>query len=209
MDIVKNKYETMCKARSDINEHLPVLFKYAKECTTVMELGVRKVVSTWALIHGMMNNHRCTIPRLLIVNDIEKCNIGEVVKATQHLPIIIRPIWKSDLEIEMEHAVDLVFIDTWHVYGQLKRELAKFAPYAKKYIIMHDTTTFGVKGEAVRKGNVQDMMRRTGFTEEEVRKGLSFAVEEFLEKHSQEWEVAEVFTNNNGLTVLRRIHTSS
>lgn len=27
---------------------------------------------------------------------------------------------------------DIVFIDTWHVFGQLSRELKKFAPVTKK-----------------------------------------------------------------------------
>ena len=205
MDIIEMKYTNLCKARSDINEHLPTLYRYAKECTTILELGVRNVVSTWALLRGILHNHRVSIPRLLIVNDIEPCKIGEAQKAVQHLPVTIRPIWMDDLKMPMDFQVDLIFIDTWHVYGQLKRELEKFAPQARKYIIMHDTTTFGIKGEAVRKGNVQQMMRKSGFTREEVEKGLSFAVTEFLESHVDDWEVAEEFTNNNGLTILRRI----
>jgi len=48
------------------------------------------------------------------------------------------------------HIDTLVFIDTWHVYGQLKRELAKYAPLTKKYILMHDTTVDEWVGESVR-----------------------------------------------------------
>ena len=204
MDIVKDKYERVCKWKSDINQHLPTLCKYAKECTSVMELGVRGVVSTWAFLWGLLQNQKSYVPRILIVNDIQKCNLDELMKASRHLPVVVKAHWGSDLEMPIDHAVDLVFIDTWHVYGQLKRELERFAPYARKYIIMHDTETFGRTGEAKRKGNVKDMMRQTGYTQDEVEKGLLYALEEFMEAHADEWEVAEVFTNNNGLTVLRR-----
>jgi hypothetical protein len=34
--------------------------------------------------------------------------------------------WVNDLDLQLDSPVDLTFIDTWHVYGQLKRELHKF-----------------------------------------------------------------------------------
>lgn len=48
MDILHNKYTTLCKNRSDINEHLPTLYEYANKCDSVFETGVRGVVSTYA-----------------------------------------------------------------------------------------------------------------------------------------------------------------
>jgi hypothetical protein len=45
---------------------------------------------------------------------------------------------------------DLLFIDTWHVYGHLKRELAYWHSYAKKFIILHDTTVDEIYGETIR-----------------------------------------------------------
>lgn len=205
MDIIQEKYHIMCKRRSDINEHLPTLYQYAKECSSALELGVRKVVSTWALLYGMLDNRHVMFPRLLIVNDIQKCNMNEVLKATTYLPVTVRTIWQNDLEMQMDHDVDLIFIDTWHVYGQLKRELEKFSVHARKYIIMHDTTTFGTRSESCGKSNVNALMKASGFTREEVEKGLWLAVDEFLESNSDTWELVERFTNNNGLTVLRRI----
>jgi hypothetical protein len=44
-------------------------------------------------------------------------------------------------------------------YGQLKRELAKFAPWAKKYIVMHDTTVDATGGEAVRERKEEERLR--------------------------------------------------
>ena len=47
--------------------------------------------------------------------------------------------WKNNLLLELDQNYDITFIDTWHVYGQLKRELAYWNQSVKKYIIMHDT----------------------------------------------------------------------
>jgi hypothetical protein len=84
---------------------------------------------------------------------------------------------------------DLLFIDTWHVYDQLKVELELHADKARKYIIFHDTTSFEYIGETI-----------TGDT---IYMGLWPAIEEFLEENSQ-WELHERYTNNNGLTILKR-----
>jgi hypothetical protein len=69
----------------------------------------------------------------------------------------------------------------------LKEELRLHADKAKKYIVFHDTTLF----ENVNEGGGG--------------RGLWPAIEEFLAEHS-EWEIKERYTNNNGLTVLRRIN---
>ena len=50
MKKIEENYELKCKTISDINEHLPILKKYAEECDVVIEMGVRNVVSTWALL---------------------------------------------------------------------------------------------------------------------------------------------------------------
>merc|ERR1712046_92408 len=95
---------------------------------------------------------------------------------------------------------DLLFIDTWHVYAQLKRELALHAPHTRKYIVMHDTTVDAVTGSSIRERmNTAQQAIETGFPEEEIRMGLWPAVEEFL-LDNQQWRLKERLTNNNGLT---------
>jgi len=113
--------------------------------------------------------------------------------------------WINNLELNMTEDVDLTFIDTWHVYGQLKRELAKFAPLTKKYIILHDTTLDELHGETIRMGwNPEQQSQESGIPIEEITRGLWSAVEEFLAANP-EWVLKERFTNNNGLTVLARV----
>lgn len=52
-------YSRMCQIQSDINEHLPVLKRYAEECRTVTEMGVRFACSTWAFIEGKPKSLTC------------------------------------------------------------------------------------------------------------------------------------------------------
>ena len=112
--------------------------------------------------------------------------------------------WINDLELDVTESVDMTFIDTWHVYGQLKRELAKFGKVTKKYIIMHDTTVDGIYGETIRmRMNAQEQSRQSGYPIEEIHCGLQKAITEFLEANPA-WQVKEVYTNNNGLTILKR-----
>jgi hypothetical protein len=86
------------------------------------------------------------------------------------------------LHVEIEET-DMLFIDTWHVYEQLKQELALHAAKVRKYLVFHDTTTFGEQGET------------PGYT------GIWPAIEEFLQANLH-WTLAARLTHNNGLTVL-------
>ena len=68
MSLINEEYERLCGRTSDINEHLPTLYKYASECESVFETGVREVVSSWALAKGLIDNNKPT--KNLILNDI-------------------------------------------------------------------------------------------------------------------------------------------
>jgi hypothetical protein len=86
-------------------------------------------------------------------------------------------------EVEIE-PTDMLFIDTWHVYEQLKEELRLHADKVRKYIVLHDTTTYGQLGET------------------EGHAGLWPAVEEFLSEGM--FRLRQRYENNNGLTILER-----
>ena len=201
MDINK-KYTLLCNRRSDINQHLPTLYKYALECKTVLELGVRGCISSWAFALGLLNgkNDLCT----LYMNDITPCNVSELIESCKNTKLKLNYIWMNDLQIELTENVDLTFIDTWHVYGQLKRELEKFSKTTNKYIIMHDTQVDKIYGETIRCGwNAVAQSIQTGIPVDEITCGLQKAIDEFLETNSN-WKIKEVFTNNNGLTILEK-----
>ena len=204
MDLVKSKHDYLCNTVSDIHEHLPTLYEYATKCESIIELGVRKCVSTWSLIYGLLNNN--SDKKSILVNDILECNIDELLDATKDLNVDVKYEWINDLELNIDNNVDLTFIDTWHIYGQLKRELNKFSAITNKYIIMHDTTVDAIEGETLRFNlDAEKQSIESGIPVEEIKCGLWKAVEEFLE-NNQNWKLIQRYHNNNGLTILERIN---
>lgn len=202
-------YERLCTTPSDINEHLPTLYGYAKQCERVLELGVRGVVSSWAIAKGLAENEKAV--KSLHVNDLEPCAIDELVEVSGRAGVTVTHEWKNDLELEVSERVDMTFIDTWHVYGQMKRELEKFSGVTDRYIVMHDTTVDEWMGETIRclggYRAAEIQARQTGIPIPEIMRGVWPAIQEFLETHGDEWRLKERFTNNNGLTVLERTAT--
>lgn len=182
MEKIIERLNYLSQVPSDISEHLSTLSNYANECEHITELGVRTVVSTWALASGN--------PKVLRSYDIlhpekhgAKEHFEQFIKAVDETEIDFLFTEADDLQIEIEET-DLLFIDTWHVYDQLKKELELHGNKAKKYIIFHDTVTFGEHGEG---GGV----------------GLMPAINEFLQSNSH-WAIKEHFLNCNGLMVLFR-----
>ena len=171
-------YERKCAEPSDINEHLPVLKRYASQCNHVTEFGVRHVVSTWGLIAGR--------PKTVHSYDLSSPGdavIAEVQDVANEVGVSFIFFQWNVLDAHIV-TTDLLFIDTYHTYTQLKSELERHSENVRKWIIMHDTETFGEKGEA---------------NEEN---GLNYAIREFLEANPI-WSEVRRLTNNNGLTVLR------
>jgi hypothetical protein len=204
MEYIRRNLEILCRRPSDINEHLPTLFNYAKECESVIELGVRGCVSSWAFLYGLLNNNKAT--KKLLLNDLTECNVNELVNVARSLNVDVNYVWINDLKLEVDGIYDLTFIDTWHIYGQLKRELDKFSKITRKYIIMHDTEIDGIQGETIRNNwDAVKQSQETGFTLEEINTGLQKAIDEFLESN-KDWRIKEIYKNNNGLTILERIY---
>jgi hypothetical protein len=191
-----------CNTPSDINEHLPTLYKYASECSHITECGVRKALSSYAFAHAL-SSKKGTKHIMVDICDSDEIDIFLSECENENLETVFYK--ESDLTCPMEHT-ELLFIDTWHVYGHLKRELNRWHTYASKYIILHDTTVDGDIGESVRMSwmhNIEEESIESGLTEEEIKRGLWPAVEEFLVDHP-EWILKERYTNNNGLTILMR-----
>jgi hypothetical protein len=200
--LCKNSYPN--KNSIDIMEHLPTLYRYAKECDSVFETGVRGCVSSWAFLYGLLDSKSAN-KKYLFLNDIYVCDINELLHVSKQFDNIdVTYEWKNNLLLDFKQNYDLTFIDTWHVYGQLKRELNKFSKITNKYIILHDTTIDGIKGETIRLGlDARKQSAQTGIPVREICKGLSYAIKEFLH-HNPEWYIKEIFTKNNGLTILAR-----
>ena len=189
MEKIYEKFEEKVSIPSDINQHLWTLRKYSEECETIIEMGVRGIVSTWALLAAKPNKITCY--------DISDLNLDEPKKLAEQNNIPLKFIRADVLKIKIEKT-DLLFLDTIHRYHQLFNELNIHAKNVKKYIIMHDTVSYGTKDEVIYIPNYVSPII-------ENKKGLIMAIDDFLlTKEGNEWYVLEKFENNNGLTILKR-----
>jgi hypothetical protein len=72
----------------------------------------------------------------------------------------------------------MMFFDTVHTYHQLSDELFAHGYKVNKYLVFHDTEIY--------------------------RKELWPAIKEYMNL-TMDWEIDKVFTNNNGLLILKRL----
>ncbi len=191
MEKILKKYLQHKKTVSDINQHLETLYILGKECSHITEMGVRGVSSTWPLVYSR--------PDKMISYDIKKnSNIDEVINLCDEYLINYSFQEKDVLEIEIE-PTELLFIDTLHTYNQLSKELEIHSKKVSKYIVLHDTTHFGRIDEVIY-SHASDTIKKSQTT----KQGLMTAIEDFLlTEFGQSWEIFRVYTNNNGLTILK------
>lgn len=184
MNKILDNHNRLCRTSSDINEHLPVLKKYAEECKHITEFGVRWIVSTWSFLAA--NPSRMISYDIVHPRDFG-ARIETVEEAAREAGISFEFKLQSVLDADIE-PTDLLFIDTYHIASQIKQELALNAGKVKKYIIFHDTTLFETMGENHVAGE-----------------GIWKEIESFLENNKKTWVLKERLTNNNGLTIIQRI----
>jgi hypothetical protein len=183
--MLEKYYNELCNRGSDIHEHLPVLKQYAEECDHVTEMGVRWITSTFAFLMGQ--------PKTLISIDMEHPN-SFGTRGKQNWDRLNQCVEASTTDFKFRQAnthmieieeTDLLFIDTGHHYDCIREELELHGNKAKKYLVFHDTETFGVHGDIP--GSI----------------GIWPAIQEFLYANPH-WQIKEKRTNNNGLTILER-----
>lgn len=203
---IEDGYNLMKNNVSNINEHIPILAEYAEKCGTIVELGVSDMVTSWAFLKGLRFNKKKR--KHLICVDVEK--------KPARFDMIYDLAKKNTISMEFVHAdsltmtiprTDMLFIDTMHHYAQLIRELERHADSVRKYIIIHNTEIDGKYSEIIRMCyyfDIQALKSKYGFSVKDMCKGLGYAVEEFLEKH-KDWMVDKHLSNNNGLTILKRV----
>jgi len=200
---------------SQMFDYIKPLAEYAQGCEHITEMGVAIVCSTWAWLSAKPKrlvsvdiDHNCPVDEVreaakrigvdfeFVVGDT---NHGVTVELNKHCPVLnggqneknngenYRKVWESEpVPYYNCEPTDLLFIDTYHHYASLKKELDVHSPQVKKYLILHDTVAFGKRGE----GN--DTV------------GLAKAVSEFLEENPQ-WTTEKEYTNWPGLYVMKRV----
>ena len=175
-------YECVKKGTNGFNvesvkPHLDILIDYASKCKIVTEFGVETACSTMAfLISGCKKVYSYDV--------VITSNALKVKQTADKDGMFFKLINKDNLKIKIKKT-DLLFVDTDHWYGQIKAELEHHHLRVKKWIMMHDTETFGLVNPF------------------EGRPGMKAAIYEFLEDHP-EWQIKEHYEIGHGLTVLER-----
>ena len=121
--------------KSDINEHIATMHKYANECNHITEFGVRTGISTWAWLASRAKVIRCF--DIDNVTDNLKIHFQSAKDTQKDFTFTCVNTIADNLEIEQ---TDLLFIDTDHTYDQCSKELQMHAHKVRKYLIFHDTT---------------------------------------------------------------------
>lgn len=166
---IEEKYQELLKIPSDVNQNFPLIRKSVEKGDRVVELGVRNCVSTWALLAGE--------PAALISVDVANPpqeNLQEVKDAAKEAGIVFRFIQEDSLILSIE-TMDVLFLDTLHLYSHLMKELWRYSGGVKKRIIFHDWKIPEVRS----------------------------CVQDFL--YCTDWELEEVSWGSNGLAVVKRV----
>jgi hypothetical protein len=106
---------------------------------------------------------------------------------------------KNVLETEIDET-DMLFIDTYHCYAQLKKELELHAAKVQRYIAFHDTTLYGEVGEGFPRMDPNHPIHTTPM---DGSGGIRKAIDEFLATNTT-WKIVHESKDNNGLIIVGR-----
>lgn len=148
---LKERYEWLCNQYSDIQEHLPTFVQTVEELNAqkVVELGVRYGLSTIAWLHAL----KYTGGRLWAVDcsfPVEDPGLPESVKlldpqgelgVQKHWAFILGDCHETIVKDCLPDEVDILLIDTNHVYEETLQELQMYLPKVRVggRILLHDT----------------------------------------------------------------------
>jgi hypothetical protein len=159
--------------------HLHRLRELASQCTDCAEFGVAHGASTVALLLGCKG----TVHSYDIAKD----------KAHETIQVLAGDRWR--LHYQSSHAVtlppvELLFVDSEHNYPHIKKELDMHGNVPSKFLVFHDTVTFGTVGYMYPKIRVPGM-------------GILRAIDEFVTANKH-WVAQTHYLDHNGMLVLAR-----
>jgi hypothetical protein len=188
MFIMENLYQRAATTPSDIHEHVPVLNQLARQCGHITELGVRFGVSSVAFMRSVAV--LCSYD--IYIQPEAKALFDAAIAAGKSVSLTE----SSSLEVNNPTITDLLFIDTDHTYSLLKAELELWESKVKKFIVLHDTTTYAYQDQSL---SLDALTRSPSMGQQ----GIWPAIEEFIASY-QHWSIHARYENNDGLTVLTR-----
>jgi predicted O-methyltransferase YrrM len=158
----------------DISDHLITLGFLVREfdLKRILEVGTRDGYSTVALVEAAS-----AIGGEVLSIDIEPClgarELLESLGLTDHWRFLQANALDLDAT-QIPQPIDLLFIDTFHLYSQTLAELRKFVPYLRSgsWIVLHDSVSFHGVSKALLE-TVQSLNVKPRFYSFVHRNGLS------------------------------------
>jgi hypothetical protein len=172
-----------------ITPHLPRLRRLAEGLDLAVEFGVKRGASSSAL--------------LLAAQHVISYDIVETVEARE-LQAVAGTRWSYRIEDSRRATFDwcdLLFIDSLHTYGQVHDELEAHASKVKRYLVFHDTLTFGSVGAKGESGD-QLWTYQRGVSVPPEALGIRPAIDELM--MGGDWHLQAHYLNSHGLLVLER-----
>lgn len=173
---IETPYKVLHENKRDLNEHMPVLRELATGADHVVEICNRREPTMAFLASG------CT--RLTSYNQ----ETGPIIQGALLAPDLVTKYQWHAVDFNMLPDIepcDVLFLDTLHRGTQLRAELAKYTPLVSRYIVIHDTDIYGVKGD-------------------DGGEGLVPPIGDLLYNPKSEWFVKSHTQQQYGLTVLGR-----
>jgi hypothetical protein len=172
---IEELYQERLKGDShhDMREHLHTLRAYAEKVQgVVVEFGLRTGNSTVAFLAAGAHvlSYDINSPQFVCPVDAKHRWVFRQNDTTQLVAI---------------PSCDILFLDSKHTEDQVRAEL-RLHTFCRRYIILHDTIEWGVKGECEQPGILRALLP-------------------FLADHNRTWRIAAHFNNCCGLTILERI----
>jgi len=195
-NLFETEYINAYTQPSDMFEHVKYLKSLCddQDVNHVTEMGTRTGISTRAWLNSDVALRACDLKFDSRIKQLMDIAIEEGKDVSYHEG--------NCLHVEIEET-DLLFLDTWHVYDQVIAELNLHASKVKKYIVFHDTITFGFVDE---KNKVHVGIHEVDDELKDGTKnvGIFNAIVKFMIDNPG-WKFKEHRTVNNGLTVIERI----
>jgi predicted O-methyltransferase YrrM len=151
-DILRERYEMLCAADTDVSEHLPTFVQAVNDVpldrfVRVIELGVRYGVSTIAWLYALQDRGQlwsvdCSFPVEEPTLHVDLLNPQGPLGVCDHwLFLLGYDTWFEVISALPKKEVDIVFIDTNHVYEETMVELDLYHSRVRSggHIFLHDT----------------------------------------------------------------------
>ena len=185
-------FEMHCSSMSASAFHLPKLANYAEGCDLAIEFGTRRGASACALLMGA---------KRVISYDIKRCKDRDKIEAAAEGRWQFRQMSSLDaLPLEC----DLLFIDSLHTYEQCRGELLRHGAHVQKWLIFHDTITFGSWAADGDTGHHLWKHEHRSGSPSVHKLGIRPAIDHFMIENPDAWHIHEHDIRSHGLLVLKR-----